>query len=102
MTVREPIVAALLVLGVGVSVLASVALLRFSDVFARLHLTAPVTSVGAPLIAAAFVVDQGLTLASGQVAVIAVLLVVTGPAVTMAVARVEQQRRGGSAKGEPE
>jgi monovalent cation/proton antiporter MnhG/PhaG subunit len=93
---------ALLTGGVVVTVLATWAMARVADVFHRLHLTAPVTSLGGPLIGAAFVVENGWSTTSAEAVVIVVVLAVTGPAVTMAAARVHHQRQLGSDEDAPE
>lgn len=103
MSARDGLVVVLVGAGVGITVLASLAMVRTREVFDRLHLTSPVSSLGGPLIAGGLIVQNGMALASAQIALIAVLLALTGPAVTMAVARVERQREQGSTgEDEPE
>jgi multisubunit Na+/H+ antiporter MnhG subunit len=58
----------------------------------RLHYLTPVTSLGAPLIAAGLVVANGWTLTSLTVILTTVLLVVTGPVMVSATGRMTWQR----------
>lgn len=83
---------ALLALGCGVTVLSTLAMLWVTELRERLHLLAPVSSLGVPLVAAALVLANGWSLTSGQIVVIAVLAVLTGPALGMATARAGKQR----------
>lgn len=102
MTARDWIVGVLLVAGIGVTVLAALAMLRVGDVFDRLHLTGPVTSLGAPAIGLALIIANGASLASAEVAATVVLIAVSGPAMTTAVARVAAQRARGEEQEAPE
>ncbi|WP_329063656.1 cation:proton antiporter [Amycolatopsis sp. NBC_01480] len=79
--------------GVAVVLLASAALVRARDLFTRLHLLSPVTTLGAPLIAAGLVLVNGVHLGSGAIVATAVLLLVTGPVIQSATARLEAARR---------
>jgi multicomponent Na+:H+ antiporter subunit G len=67
----------------------------------RLHLLAPVTTIGAPLVGAGLIVYNGLTLTSGQIALIVAILAITGPSITVAVARANRQRENSTTE-EPE
>ena len=83
---------ALLALGCGVTVLSTLAMLWVTELRDRLHLLSPVSSLGVPLVAAALVLANGWSLTSGQIVVIAVLAVITGPTIGMATARAGKQR----------
>ncbi|WP_433604412.1 monovalent cation/H(+) antiporter subunit G [Prescottella agglutinans] len=63
-----------------------------SPVFGRLHLLTVCTSLGAPLLAIALILDQGLSAASGTIALTVALLVGTGPAAGAAIARMTAHR----------
>jgi multisubunit Na+/H+ antiporter MnhG subunit len=93
----DVVIIALLAAGCAVTVLSSCAMLWIGNLYDRLHLLAPVSSLGAPLIGAALVVQNGWGLTAGQVLLVVVLLAVTGPAVGMATARAAAGiERGGS------
>lgn len=93
--------ALLLWAGCAVVVLSSAAMLWTTALPRRLHLLAPVTSLGIPLIAAALVVRNGMTLTSAIVVLIALVAALVGPATGMAAARTGVQRARGDAE-EPE
>lgn len=92
--IRHVLILGLLVSGVAVVVISCVAMLVLRTVYDRLHLLAPVTSLGGPLIGASLVLQNGWGLTSGQIIVVVVLLALSGPAAGVATARVahEQQR----------
>ena len=74
-------------------VLAAVGLLRAADPVARLHFLTPVTSIAAPLVGVAYLVDQGIGLASGLVLATVALLAMTGSPLSSAIARVTAQEQ---------
>ncbi|MEU4672363.1 monovalent cation/H(+) antiporter subunit G [Amycolatopsis sp. NPDC023774] len=80
--------------GVGVVLLSAAGVVRARDLFTRLHLLSPVTTLGAPLIGAGLVLANGWHLGSGAIVAVVVLLAVTGPVLQSATARVEARRRG--------
>lgn len=80
--------------GVAVVVAASIAMLRADGLLNRLHLLAPVTTVGAPLVGAGLAVANGWTLGSGAILLTVALLAVTGPVLSSAAGRIEARRRG--------
>ncbi|MYW94186.1 monovalent cation/H(+) antiporter subunit G [Amycolatopsis rubida] len=80
--------------GVFAVLVSAVGMLRAKDLLARLHLLSPVTTLGAPLIGAGLVLVNGAHLGSGAIVVTVVLLVVTGPILQTATARLEARRRG--------
>ena len=88
MSPHEVVVLVLLALAAGVVVLSSVGLLAAPSSLARLHFIAPVTSLAAPLVGVAYVVDQGLGLAGGLVLLIVGLLALTGPPLSAAIGRL--------------
>ncbi|QRP49557.1 monovalent cation/H(+) antiporter subunit G [Amycolatopsis sp. FDAARGOS 1241] len=79
--------------GVAVVLLSAVGMLRARDLFTRLHLLSPVTTLGAPLIGAGLVLTNGWHLGSGAIVAVVVLLAVTGPVLQAATARLEANRR---------
>lgn len=82
----------LAIAGSSVAVLSTLAMVVMSTAAERLHYLAPVTSVAGPLVGAGLVVDNGLSLTSGQIALTVLLLALTGPALTAAVARAQSLR----------
>jgi multisubunit Na+/H+ antiporter MnhG subunit len=82
------VVLVLLALAALVVVLSALGLLAAPSVFARLHFLSPVTCGAAPLVGAAYVVDQGMGLASGLVLATVALLALTGPPLGAAIARL--------------
>lgn len=79
-------------LGVLVVVLSAVAALALPPIHPRLHALTPVTSLGGPLIGAGLAVANGPNLTTATVVLVVVLLAVTGPAVTAAMARLATER----------
>lgn len=102
MNVEHIAVLVLIWSGCVVTVLPSIALLRTRNVYDALHLLAPVSSFGGPLIGAGMMVENGWTLTTAQVALIAVLLLTTGTAATIATGRVAKERESGPTSEEPE
>ncbi len=82
----------LLAAGCAVVVLASAAMVWTLPLRRRLHLLAPVSSLGFPLIAAALVVRNGITLTSGIIVLTAIVAALIGPATGMATGRAGMQR----------
>ncbi len=80
--------------GVGVIVASSLAMLLFGDTLQRLHYLSPVTSLGAPLIGLSLAVANGWGLTTALVLVITFFVVVTGPVLGSATARLVAHERG--------
>lgn len=80
--------------GVTVVVVAALAMLRAGTLLNRLHLLAPVTTLGAPLVGIGLALENGWNLGSGAVLLTVALLAVTGPVLQSATGRVEARRRG--------
>jgi multicomponent Na+:H+ antiporter subunit G len=85
---REWVVLGLLGLAALVVVLSAVGLLAAPSALSRLHFIAPVTSLAAPLVGLAYVVDQGIGLAAGLVLVVVGVLALTGPPLGAAIGRL--------------
>ena len=88
MSAHELVVLVLLGLAAVVVVLSAVGLVAAPSALARLHFIAPVTSLAAPLVGVAYVVDQGMGLAAGLVLLIVGLLALTGPPLGAAIGRL--------------
>lgn len=99
---RHVLVVFLLFGGCAVLVISCWAMLALGSVYDRLHLLAPVTSLGGPLIGAALVLQNGWTLASGQILLVVALLAVSGPAAGVATARAARERDRADATPGPE
>jgi multicomponent Na+:H+ antiporter subunit G len=80
--------------GVAVVVVSALAMLRARTLLNRLHLLAPVTTLGGPLVGIGLALANGWTLTSGAILFTVVLLAVTGPVLQSAAGRVEAQRQG--------
>ncbi|MEV7042904.1 monovalent cation/H(+) antiporter subunit G [Amycolatopsis sp. NPDC051061] len=80
--------------GVAVVVVSALAMLRARTLLDRLHLLAPVTTLGGPLVGIGLTLANGWTLTSGAILLTIVLLAVTGPVLQSAAGRVEAQRQG--------
>lgn len=82
--------------GVGVAALGCLGVLALRELPDRLHYIAPVTSLAVPLVVAALALQAGGLHAALKLAVVAALLVISGPVVTVATARAAAVRdRGG-------
>lgn len=88
--------------GVLVVVLASLAALRVHRPQDRLHFLTPTTSVGTPLVGVGLVLQNGWSLTSAQIALTCILLMVAGPALAAATARVASQLDGTISSESPE
>ena len=90
------VVSAILVaLGVLVVVWCAVRAAAARDDLVRLHMLAPVTALGVPLLGLGVALAAGWTWTTGTVALVVVLLAVTGPPLTGAIASMI-----GAAEGE--
>jgi multisubunit Na+/H+ antiporter MnhG subunit len=83
--------AVLVFLGVFVTVLSVLSALRLRPTLARLHTITPITSLAAPLIGAGLVIANGWSLTTATVAVIVVLMAITGPVLSAATGRLAAQ-----------
>jgi multicomponent Na+:H+ antiporter subunit G len=86
-------------LGVLVVVVSAVAALVLPAVHPRLHALTPVTSLAGPLIGAGVAVLNGFSLTTATVLLIVVLLAITGPALTTAMARLAGEREQEAGRG---
>ena len=94
MTAGHVAALALLWAGVAVVVASSLAMLVFHDALQRAHYLTPVTSLGAPLIGLSVAIENGWGLTTAQVLLITFFVVVTGPVLGSATARLVGQERG--------
>jgi multicomponent Na+:H+ antiporter subunit G len=97
-----PVTIALLAAGIALVALSSLGMLLAREPFDRLHFLAPASTLGAPLVCLAVMLDLGAQRTTAKVAVIAVLVAVVQPAITAATGRATAAGRGlVSAEDEP-
>jgi multisubunit Na+/H+ antiporter MnhG subunit len=95
-TARDGAEWTLLALGVGIELVCAVGLLLARDVFDRLHYVAGAAAAGPLPIAAAVVVKEAFSQPALDAVLVAVMLVVLGPILTIATARALRLERFGS------
>jgi monovalent cation/proton antiporter MnhG/PhaG subunit len=95
MSPRGLLVAALLVVGVGVTLASCIGVLVMRDAYDRLHYTAPATTIAPLAIAAAIVLEERLSAAGIKALLVALALLVTNPVLTHATARAARIRQLG-------
>ncbi|HET6818206.1 MAG TPA: monovalent cation/H(+) antiporter subunit G [Mycobacteriales bacterium] len=84
----------LLVLGTALVLLSSLGVLLAREPFDQLHFLAPASTLGAPLICIAVMLQLGLQRTTAKVAVIGIVLMLVQPAVTAATGRALAAGRG--------
>lgn len=85
----------LVALGVLVIVACAVRAVLARDDLVRLHFLAPVTALGVPLLGLGVAIAAGWTWTTGTVALTVVLLAITGPPLTGAIASMIAEREDG-------
>lgn len=95
MSARELAVAALLVVGVAVTLLSCVGVLVMRDAYDRLHYTTPAATLAPVAIAVAVVLEERLSAAGIKALLVALVLVVTNPVLGHATARAARVREFG-------
>jgi multicomponent Na+:H+ antiporter subunit G len=93
--VTDAVVVALLTLGIASVLLSCVGLLVMRAPLDRLHFTAPASTIGPVLIAAAVLVEEPLSSAGIKAAMVALLIGITTPVLSHATARAARIRRHG-------
>jgi multicomponent Na+:H+ antiporter subunit G len=99
---REVVVLVLLGLAALTIALSALGLVAAPSVLPRMHFVAPVTSVAAPLVGLAYLVDQGIGLAAGLVLATVGLLALTGPPLGAAIGRLGAAEAGVLPPEDPE
>jgi len=89
-------------LGLAIVVLCALLALRLRRPMDRLHLLAPMTTLGAPLVALGLALRHGWALPTAQILLIGLLIALTGPAMTSATGRVIGMREGKVPRETPE
>jgi monovalent cation/proton antiporter MnhG/PhaG subunit len=93
---------ALLAVGVGIEVVCSLGVLLARDVFDRLHFAAAGAAAGPAPIAAAVVVRESFTQPAINAVLVAVVLLVLGPLLSIATARAARHERFGTVEARSE
>jgi multicomponent Na+:H+ antiporter subunit G len=100
--VQHVAVSILLVIGVGAGLLASLGILVMRHFYDRLHYVGLASALGAVSIAAAVVVQEGVSQASVKAVLTAIVVAVTSPVLTHATARAARIREFGYLEMQPE
>ena len=95
MSARDLAVVALLVFGVGITLLSCVGVLVMRNPYDRLHYTAPAAVLAPVAIAAAVVLEERLSAAGIKAVLVAIVLVTTNPVLGHATARAARIRQFG-------
>ncbi|MEW2516770.1 monovalent cation/H(+) antiporter subunit G [Actinacidiphila alni] len=93
MDVRDAGALILLAGGTAALLLSALALLVLPGPYQRLHALAPATVLGVPLVCLALAVDAGPGRAAVKLLVVAALVAVSGPVVTIAIGRTVHEER---------
>lgn len=93
---------ALVAAGTAVIVASCLGALMVKDVYHRLHLTTPVTSLGGPLVAIGLSVANGAGFTTASILLPTFLLFFAGPVLSAAIARSLAQRDGKISTEAPE
>jgi Multisubunit Na+/H+ antiporter, MnhG subunit len=91
---RPAVAGAMAVAGVLVCILAALGALVVRDPLDRLHFVTPVTSLGTPLVGVGVAVQLGWRLSAALVLLTVGITVLTGPVLTLAIARELARARG--------
>ena len=99
---RTLLIGGLLAAAVLVQWFCCLGVLRMRGTFNRLHFLGPATLLGPPLVAAATLVDGASAQASVKAVLLALILMITGPVTSHALARATRVRETGKAEARPE
>lgn len=102
MTVGHLVADGLLSASLLVIVLSVFGALVLRTTLGKLHYLTPVSSVAVPLFVTGLVVDTGWGIVAGLDILIGILMMVSGPVLQIAIARVEAQRQGVLAPESPQ
>lgn len=94
MSVGHVVALTLVGLGAAAICLSGLGLLLVRDVYTRLHLLAPASSVGVPLVVVGLAVETGAGRAAVKLLFIGALLALSSPVVTAATARAAARLDG--------
>jgi multicomponent Na+:H+ antiporter subunit G len=79
-------------LGVFFLLLGAIGILRFPDVYTRMHAAGKCDTLGALLVVSGLAVHHGVSLESAKILFIAVFIFLTSPTATHAIARAARRR----------
>jgi len=88
------VVTVLLVVGIALVVFSALGVLLVNGPFDRLHFLSPASTLGAPLICLAVMLDLGAQRTTAKVGAIAFVLLVAQPVITAATGRALASSRG--------
>ena len=95
MNVGDVAVAVLLAVGVASALMSALGLLATKDPYDQLHFTGPATVIGPVAIAAAVLVEEPLSSAGIKAALVALIMLASGPVLIHATARAARVRERG-------
>jgi len=93
--VGDVAVAVLLAVGVASALMSALGLLATKDPYDQLHFTGPATVIGPVAIAAAVLVEEPLSSAGIKAALVALIMLASGPVLIHATARAARVRERG-------
>lgn len=79
--------------GVFFLVTGAVGMIRFPDIYTRMHAAGKCDTLGSLLVLTGLACHQGLVLASAKLLIVAVFILVTSPTATHAIARAARRNR---------
>lgn len=100
MTLKEAVVAVLLILGVGLELVACIGLIALRDMFSRLHYVA-LSGFGALAIALAILVEESFSMIGDKALATAFVVLLTGPVLVHATGRAARVRTRGDWQVQP-
>lgn len=92
MSARDWVTGGLLFAGVGIQMLACIGLLLARSTYDRLHIVAPATVLGGPLVCAAVLVNESFSQGGIHAILVGAVLLATGPVLTHVTARAARLR----------
>jgi multicomponent Na+:H+ antiporter subunit G len=94
--VKETFEVVLLTIGVLLQLLGCLGLVVMRDVFERLHFLSAAGAIGPAAIAAAVILEHGLSTFGVKALLITLMVGITGPVMTHAIAKMARTRREGA------
>jgi multicomponent Na+:H+ antiporter subunit G len=101
MAVKEIVESVLLAVGVLLQLACCLGLLVIRDTFDQLHLLSAAGAIGPVAIAAAVIVEHGLSSFGIKAVLVTVMIGLTGPIMTHAIAKATRVRREGGLRAGP-
>ncbi len=71
----------------------AIGLIRFPDIYTRMHAAGKCDTLGSLLVLAGLACHEGLVLASAKLLIVALFILITSPTATHAIARAAKQNR---------